>query len=206
MAAAGPDWNSRFSGDEYAYGKAPNSWLEEISKSHVTEGMTITELGAGEGRNAVWLAKAYAAKVTALDMSEEGGKKTQLLAKELGVEVTTITGDACADGEAGSNDVVVASMLHMPPKRDAMWSNISRILKPGGILLGEWYHPKQAIDKYGTGGPPDPTWCIDEDEVKAGLGTGGDYVLLESGEREVVEGAFHTGKGFTTRVVWRKAL
>mmetsp|Transcript_286 Transcript_286/g.288 ORF Transcript_286/g.288 Transcript_286/m.288 type:complete len:148 (-) Transcript_286:8-451(-) len=146
MAGAGPDWNSRYAADEYAYGKDPNSWIAEVSKSHLAENGTITELGAGEGRNSVWLAKAFAAKVTALDMAEEGGKKTQLLAKEVGVDVTTVTGDACTFGDAGVNDAVVASFLHMPQSlREAMWSNVCRILKPGGILIGEWYHPKQAL-------------------------------------------------------------
>eukprot|EP00971_Amphidinium_carterae_P133731 2648930-Amphidinium_carterae.1 len=168
MAGAGPDWNSRYAADEYAYGKDPNSWIAEVSKSHLAENGTITELGAGEGRNSVWLAKAFAAKVTALDMAEEGGKKTQLLAKEVGadlrainctihvfaresltldslcsftfdslcegVDVTTVTGDACTFGDAGVNDAVVASFLHMPQSlREAMWSNVCRILKPGGV-------------------------------------------------------------------------
>ncbi|WP_243663586.1 class I SAM-dependent methyltransferase [Rhodothermus marinus] len=49
----------------------------------------MVELGAGEGRNAVWLARR-GFQVTAVDYAEAGLEKTHRLAAQQGVAVETI--------------------------------------------------------------------------------------------------------------------
>ena len=68
-------WNSRYGQEEYAYGTEPNAWVKEsveISRQLDSSiSLDVAELGAGEGRNAVYLAK-QGHKVYTVDMSEEG--------------------------------------------------------------------------------------------------------------------------------------
>ncbi len=66
-------WDSRYGADEFAYGTEPNAWVRAcVEKSWLpSDPIDIAELGAGEGRNAVYLAKC-GHKLFTVDMSKEG--------------------------------------------------------------------------------------------------------------------------------------
>ena len=69
-------WNSRYGQEEFAYGTEPNAWVKHSVESAGQLGtagicLEVVELGAGEGRNAVFLAK-QGHTVFAVDMSSEG--------------------------------------------------------------------------------------------------------------------------------------
>lgn len=61
-------WTSAGGAEEYAYGKHPNDFLEE-RVGVLPSGGSVLCLAEGEGRNAVYLAKAGHA-VTGVDLSE----------------------------------------------------------------------------------------------------------------------------------------
>src|SRR5688572_19471276 len=105
-------WDERFGAADYAYGREPNDFLREEA-SRIPSGPVLC-LAEGEGRNAVFLAKRGHA-VTAVDFSREGLRKTEQLARDHGVSVTTVHADlaeyvAPADAFAG----VVAIFAHLP--------------------------------------------------------------------------------------------
>lgn len=62
-------WDERYSAEEYAYGKAPNKFLE-VHYKVIPKGKVLS-LAEGEGRNAVFLAK-QGYSVTAVDASQVG--------------------------------------------------------------------------------------------------------------------------------------
>ena len=79
-------WDDKFKHARYAYGTAPNAYLE----AHVAaflRGAPVLSLGEGEGRNAVYVAE-QGYDVTAVDISPEGLNKLRRLAAERGVAVT----------------------------------------------------------------------------------------------------------------------
>jgi hypothetical protein len=43
-------WNQRYSGDDFAYGEAPNDFLVEMASRFPIHGHAL-DFGAGEGRN-----------------------------------------------------------------------------------------------------------------------------------------------------------
>jgi hypothetical protein len=49
-----------------------------------------------------------------------------------------------------------------------------------------------------------PAPCFSEEEVREALGVHGSFEVCEECEEEVVEGEYHTGKGWVLNVVWRK--
>ncbi len=153
-ADAARTWDSRYSADEYIFGKEPNRWLHQHSAVLPDSGRVLC-VADGEGRNSVWLA-SRGLEVDAFDVSETGVAKARRLAAEKNTTVHFTIADC--DGfvwQECAYDVVVAIFVQFadPAMRARMFQNMIRSLKPGGIVLLQGYTPKQ-LD-YRTGGPPE---------------------------------------------------
>ena len=148
----GAFWDERYAGDDYRYGKQPNAFLTEVVDRIPAAGRVLC-VGDGEGRNGVWLAQ-QGFDVTAVEPSAVGAQKIRRLAAERGVEIDVIE-DALPDHELPerSFDAVVLIFVHMPPAmRVAVHSQVTGLLRPGGVVLLEAYTPKQ-LAAPGVGGP-----------------------------------------------------
>lgn len=78
--------------DDYYWGKKPNRLAETVVRIiPVTggSGKRLVDLGAGEGRDSVFLAK-HGFSVVAVDVVPAGLDKARRLASENGVEITTV--------------------------------------------------------------------------------------------------------------------
>jgi SAM-dependent methyltransferase len=194
-------WNERFAADEWVYGAAPNAFIADQA-ARLPEGAAVIELGAGEGRNAVFLAE-QGFDVTALDYSAEGLRKTRTLADERGVSVDTIRADVMEWAPERTWDAVVIAFLHLPPEaRPALHRRIRQILRPGGVLIAEWFRPEQVTEGYSSGGPPRAEMMLTPDELRADFPEAG-IQLLESVETELSEGPHHQGPAAVVRFVWQ---
>ena len=71
-------------------------------------------------------------------------------------------------------------------------------MKKGGVFVLESYRPAQL--EYGTGGPPVAELIVTAAELKVEL-AGLDLVHCAELDREVVEGAFHTGMAAVVQVI-----
>jgi tellurite methyltransferase len=138
-------WDKQFSKDQYIFGKTPASFLAG-NLNYLTPGSKVLDMGMGEGRNAVFLAR-HGFKVVGIDISSVAIKKAKNLAAESGVRIDTVV--ASLDDykiAEGSYDVIlcfyyVDRKLH---QKMISW------LKPGGILVYESYtdtHAERHKDK-----------------------------------------------------------
>jgi SAM-dependent methyltransferase len=190
-------WDERYGTDTYAYGREPNELLREEAK-RIPPGPVLC-IAEGEGRNAVFLA-GLGHDVTAVDFSEQGLAKAARLAEERGVSLTTVRADlATYDPPEGPFSGVVAIFAHLPPavrKRVHGW--IPRVLAPGGVLVLEAYTPAQI--PLGTGGPKDPAMTMTLEGLKEELAPL-QIVIGREVERDIEEGAFHSGRSATVQVV-----
>jgi SAM-dependent methyltransferase len=143
-------WNEKFSREGFLYGKEPNAFLASQA-SLLQAKSTLLMLGEGEGRTACYMAlKGH--KVTALDASDVGLKKTVRLTAEAGVEVKTIHADLSSWRSEATYDAVLTSFLHLPePLRTKAFSHALDILKSGGYFMGEFFSQKQL--ERNSGGP-----------------------------------------------------
>lgn len=123
-------WNRRYETAELVWTAEPNQFL--VAEVASLPPGTVLDLGAGEGRNAVWLAQ-QGWRVTAVDFSDVGLAKADQLAAAARVEVTTV----CAD---------VAD--HTPP--------------PGGTLLVFGHDATNLTDGYGGPQDPDVLFSPDD--------------------------------------------
>ena len=195
-------WDERYGSEAFAYGRDPNGFLRE--EAHRIPKGRVLCLAEGEGRNAVFLALRGHA-VTAVDFSAAGLRKAERLARENGVSIDTVQANlATYDLEQDAFSAVVSIFAHLPPAvRVRVHAQIPGALVKGGILVLEAYTPRQLA--HGTGGPRDPEWLMTLEGVTNELGGSLAVQVGREVEREIHEGAFHTGTGATVQLVAARA-
>jgi SAM-dependent methyltransferase len=143
------EWDSRYAGSGRVWSAAPNGWVANTTRAWFT-GRAL-DLGAGEGRHAVWLA-ALGWQVTAVDFSATGIERGRRGAEELDVEVDWVVADVRTwEPPAGVTfDLVLVAYLHLA---DDVLARVRDWLAPGGamVLVG---HALQNLTE-GVGGPSD---------------------------------------------------
>jgi len=104
------DWDRRYEAASI-WSLEPNAWIA-ATLTGLSPGAAV-DLGAGEGRNAIWLA-SLGWQVTAVDFSGVGLARGAARAKELGVEVTWVTADATTWVSPQLIDLVAVAYLQLP--------------------------------------------------------------------------------------------
>ncbi len=194
-------WDERYSQPGFVYGTEPNEFLASVA-ARIPIGPVLS-LGEGEGRNAAFLA-SLGHRVLAVDQSEVGLAKARRLAADRGLTIETCVADlANFSIEPESWTGVVSIFCHLPRHiRVPLYASVVRGLRPGGVLVLEAYTPRQL--ERDTGGPKDPDMLMTRaalEEEFAGL----EFMHVLELDREVREGAYHTGMASVVQVVARRA-
>lgn len=161
----GTMWDRRFGEAIYAYGKEPNAWLKQQIEPPIDYGNNLALFPAdGEGRNAVWAASlGWNAEV--FDLSSEGNKKCQQLAKERGVIVKYEIADLVEKAfDEPKYNLLACSWFHTPSAiRKKHLPRMLHCLTPGGSFIMEGYHTSQM--PLTSGGPKSLELLFDLDEL-----------------------------------------
>ncbi len=183
-------WNERFGNEAYFYGKSPNQFLKD-SAHHLPPSSRILCLGEGEGRNAVHLA-TLGHQVTAVDLSDEGKKKAELLAQEQHVSLNYIVADlATFDFGDQKWDAIISIFCHLPPEtRQLVHQKVIKGLKTGGKFIIQSYNPEQL--NFNTGGPKDINMLYTK-EILLNDFPAFSWKKLENSMEEIQEGIGHQG-------------
>lgn len=194
-------WNQRYSQLDFVYGTEPNDFLVEEAGG-IPSGPVLC-LAEGEGRNAVWLA-GRGHSVTAVDQSDVALAKARNLAAARGVVIETVVADLASHPIVpGAWSGIVSFWAHMPAAlRRSMHARVVQGLKPGGVFILEAYTPAQLA--FGTGGPRSVDLLMTAAQLREEL-EGLEFEIIRELEREVREGANHTGRAAVVQVVARKA-
>jgi SAM-dependent methyltransferase len=193
-------WDERYSTSELIWTGRANQFVE----AHLADldPGTAIDLGAGEGRNAVWLA-SRGWTVTAVDFSQVGLDKADRLAAEHGVEITTVCADATTWAPPAPVDLVVLSYLQLPSDlQRTVLEHAATWLAPGGTLF-VIAHDRSNVE-HGYGGPPSAEVCYTVDDTVAAL-AGLDVTTAEVAERRV-DTADGTRVALDTLVIARRPL
>lgn len=192
-------WNERYSAEEYIYGLEANDFLKN-ELANIQAGNILLPC-EGEARNAVYCAKNNW-KVSAFDFSEVAVAKGNKLAKEMNVEIDYIHSDWQSYKNDNKFDVVGIVFAHLPQKdRIVFLKKMMNFLKPGGILILEYFHKNQINNN--SGGPKNIDMLYKIEEAKVDFA---DYEIMKANHvtRELSEGAYHDGIAETVQVVVRK--
>ncbi len=204
-------WDNVFAKHDYHYGTEPNEWIRSGFLEYVLAGdgapreVLVTELAAGEGRNAVWLAE-QGCVVTAVDLSATGLEKARALAAQRGVAVQMVKRDVLGQPtDHPAAHVVVSTFFHVDPQRKRQLFHAHQALtRSGGFVIAEWFHPDQRAGGYSSGGPHDAAMLITPEEVRnAFAGSGWEILVCRRRERDLNEGAGHHGEAVVTQFIGR---
>ena len=201
-------WDDRYDAPGFAYGTDPNAFVAQAVDAWLPPPtpdapVTILDLGAGEGRNALYLARqGYA--VTAADFSAAGLAKTRTWAEDAGVDVETQLVDVRTWSPERTWDGVVTTFLHLGPSdRPRLYRLLQRLVRPGGRVVAEWFRPEQRTEGYESGGPPDVQMMVTAGELRTHFPEAG-RLHLELATPHLDEGPHHRGPAATIRLVWEK--
>jgi SAM-dependent methyltransferase len=194
-------WDERFAGDGFAYGTAPNRWLE-TQEPRLGRGSRVLSLGEGEGRNGVWLA-SQGHRVEAVDGSSVGLEKARRLATARGVAIQATVADlATYLPEPGGYDAVVMIFLHLPPPlRTLVMARAGAALAAGGLLILEAFTPRQLA--FTSGGPRQVEALYEPETLRREL-PGMAWEVLREEEIDLDEGPLHRGRAAVVRGLGRR--
>ena len=196
-------WNERFDKKEFIFGKDPNEYLVKQKTLYLKRNSSVLCIADGEGRNGVWLAK-QGMRVTGFDVSDIALSKAKLFASDNEVNIQYSLCDTDGfDWQANSYDAVVGIFIQFadPEMRTRIFNQVLQTLKPGGLFILQGYTPKQ-LD-YKTGGPSLIEHLYTEEMIRE-LSQGFEILDLQCYEKELSEGARHTGLSALLGMVAKK--
>lgn len=129
-----PFWEQTYADKEVStFSKGPTVDVAEF-QDIFPRGARVLDVGCGEGRNAIFMAKR-GCKVDAFDISENGIAKAKQIAQGEGVEVDFFPcdlGQFCFEGDYDA--VLSHGVLHLPEKevRDRFIAEMQAHTRPGG--------------------------------------------------------------------------
>lgn len=193
-------WNERYATGDYLFGVDPNSFLTEYADLLTGPVLSLSE---GEGRNAVFLA-SLGLEVHGIDLSEVALSKARALAELKNVKIQTEVADlASYEPKENTYGSAISIFAHLPSViRNRLYPLVEASLKPGGIIVLEAYSENQL--KRDTGGPKDPDMLMTVNKIRREF-PNCEPMLAHEIEREVCEGAGHTGLASVVQFVARKS-
>lgn len=130
------DYDSRYSGEEYYWGLNPSRMCYEMMQLlPPVRPYRVLDIGCGEGKDAVFLAKCGYA-VTAFDLSEPGLEKARRLAERNRVEVNFFRGDILDFRPEREYDMIFSSgVFHFLPEgaREEFCESLKTHTAAGGL-------------------------------------------------------------------------
>jgi SAM-dependent methyltransferase len=195
------EWDERYRASELVWSAGPNQFVE-AELADLPPGRAL-DLAAGEGRNAIWLAR-QGWRVTAVDFSQAGLDKGRILTD--GLDIEWVCADATTWSAEPSYDVCLVAYLQLAAaERRAADRNGSAALRPGGTFLLVAHDSTNLIE--GTGGPQDPSVLMTAEDVIADLG-GETFEVQRAGRAERAvpqpDGSTATAYDAVVRLVRRK--
>ena len=153
-----------YEGEDYYWGLEPGDFLEELIRlCPPAEGCKVLDIGCGEGKDAVYMAQ-QGYDVTAFDLTENGIRKTRLLAEKRGVRINAYVDDINTFEVDEQFDIIYSTgtiQYLFDENKKGFFEKLEKITKPGGIVFINVFVEKSFLEL-----PPD--WDKEEKMWKSG--------------------------------------
>lgn len=156
----GADWDRRYEGADRLFSAEPDGEL--VFRARTLRAGRAIDLGAGEGRNSVWLARA-GWEVTAIDFSGVALGRLRERAADEGLAIEAVECEIERYlSRGGTFDLVVLANIHTAADdRRRLFRAVADAVAPGGHLFVVGHH----LDSLGRAGPPDGDRLFTEDRL-----------------------------------------
>lgn len=174
-------WDERYAASDLVWSAEPNTFVVSLTEDLPVG--TAIDLGAGEGRNALWLAE-QGWQVTAVDFSSVAVERGR--ARPGGQQVDWQVADVTTYEPGDSFDLVLVCYVHLSrvTMRQVL-SHAASWVAPGGHLVVVAHAARNLAE--GVGGPQDADRLPDE-ELLADVAAALVVERLEEVERDTPEG------------------
>jgi SAM-dependent methyltransferase len=197
-------WDERYAANDHLFGTEPNAFVASQAQ-HIPEGSDVVELAAGEGRTLAWLAQERDARCTAVDFSRAALIEAERWAEEGDRAIETVEADVRTWGPERRWDAIIVTFLQLlPDERPALYERIQRWLRPGGVLIGEWFRPDHLTGDYDRMGPSTADRMVPVAELREAF-SGDEIVQCEAADVTLKEGPLLRGRAAVARLVVRRA-
>jgi SAM-dependent methyltransferase len=161
------EWNERYRASELVWSAGPNQFVE-AELAGLPPGRAL-DLAAGEGRNAIWLAR-QGWRVTAVDFAQAGLDKGKAIGE--GLDIDWVCADATRwelrpDEPAYDLCLLAYLQLEAAERREAVRRGYASLEVGGTFLLVA--HDTTNLTE-GTGGPTDAAVLMTAEDVLEDLG------------------------------------
>lgn len=174
-------WDERYAASDLVWSAEPNTFVVSLTEDLPVG--TAIDLGAGEGRNALWLAE-QGWQVTAVDFSSVAVDRGR--ARPGGERVDWQVADVTTYEPADQFDLVLVCYVHLSRRAmQRVLDHAASWVAPGGRLVVVAHAARNIAE--GVGGPQDPDRLPDE-ELLASAAQALVVERLEEVERDTPEG------------------
>jgi SAM-dependent methyltransferase len=155
-------WNDRYAERDLVWSAEPNRFLVAEAADLVPG--TALDLGAGEGRNSLWLAER-GWRVTAVDFSDVALSKGRRMADDRGLDIEWVVADlGVYIPPVQAFDFVIEFYVQLAaPLRREIWRRAADAVAPDGTLLIVGHDLTNL--EHGCGGPQNPAALFTPDDV-----------------------------------------
>ena len=194
-------WDERYSGEEFIYGTEPNQFFKEQINKILKPGKLILP-GEGEGRNAVYAARA-GWQVDAIDQSKIAKQKALMLTQKYAVQINYKVIDLNNfSPEKNNYNAAAVIFVHLHPiERVELHKKLIGSLTKGGILILELFSKNQLGKE--SGGPQDISMLSSVEEIQSDF-QNIKTILIEERNLYINEGSKHSGEASVIRFVGKK--
>jgi len=198
-----PFWDERYAANDHLFGTKPNAFVA-LQAHRIPYGSEVIELAAGEARTLAWLAEECNATCTAVDFSQEALDKANHWAQEHDLPIEAVEADVRTWTPDRQWDVVIVTFLQLlPNERPGLYRRIRDLLRPGGLLLGEWFRPDHLNGSYDRLGPNTEDRMVPIDELRHAFARD-EIVQCQPADVDLSEGPLLRGKAAVARLVVRR--
>lgn len=199
-----PFWDKRYAENEHLFGRDPNAFVAQEAH-RIPKGAAVVELGAGEGRTLFWLVRERRATATAVDFSAEALRTAERWSREYNESVNTVRADVRSWEPSTEWDVAVVTFLQLlPDERPDLYGTLRRCVRPGGLILGEWFRPDHLSGNYDRLGPSSHDRMVPGSELREAFSED-DILRCERTDVDLTEGPVLRGSAAVARLIARRA-
>ena len=160
-------WNERYQAHDRLFGTAPDPFLAD-ALGMLSSDTSVLDVGGGDGRNTLPLAREYGFEVTVLDFAHHALDTATAYANVQSITAAAMHADVRTWTPKRRYDAAVVAFVQLlPEERQRLYAQLRAAVKPGGRIIGVWFRDDHKEEAYDRIGPSKPDRYVDAHEIRA---------------------------------------
>jgi SAM-dependent methyltransferase len=164
-------WDERYQAHDRLFGSAPDPFLAD-ALSRLPLGASVLDVGGGDGRNTLPLAREHGFAVTVLDFAPHALDTATAYANAHGVTAAALHADLRTRTPQRRHDTAVVAFVQLlPDERNRLYRQLRAAVHPGGSIIGLWFRADHDDEAYDRIGPSKPDRYVHAEEIHRAFAT-----------------------------------